>query len=324
MLIGHRGAPGYRPEHTSSSYELALDLGVDAVEPDLVPTKDGVLVVRHEPEIGTTTDVSRHPEFSDRRVTKVVDGVPVTGWFTEDFTWEELSALRCRERLPYLRPANRAYDDRDGVLRFSDLLDLLERHNAGPHREVGLVAEIKHPGYFAAAGFDMPALTQQALAGRPWGGTGSPLWIECFERSALTTLRRAGSTARLVYLIDESGAAPDDVATHGDRAAPYSDALTEEGLADLSELVDGISPAWQRLIGTAGAGAGRPRGVVEAAHAVGLSVFTWTLRPENQFLAEPWRLGLDPARRGRWREQFAALIATGVDGVFADHPDLVA
>lgn len=323
LVIGHRGAPGYRPEHTVSSYALALELGVHAVEPDLVVTRDGVLVIRHEPEIGTTTDVSRHHEFADRRVTKVIDGEVLTGWFVEDFTWEELSTLRCRERVPHLRPGNRQYNDTEPILRFDQLLDMLEAHNANAAMPVGLVAEIKHPHYFSTLGIDIVCMVRRELKGRPWGTVGYPLWIECFELTALQHLREHDAKGQLVYLIDDSGAAPDDVERWGERAPQYSEALTEEALADLSEVVSGISPAWQRLISTSRSRLGAARNVVEAAHAVGLSVFTWTLRPENAFLADEWRLGIGPARHGNWRAQFDAIIATGVDGVFADHPDLV-
>ncbi len=323
MLIGHRGAPGHRPEHSRSSYLRAFAAGVDAVEPDLVPTRDGVLVVRHESEIGATTDVSAHPEFADRRVTKTIDGVELTGWFTEDFTWEELSTLRCRERIPALRPDNRAFNDTEPVLRFTELLDLLEEHNATAERPVGLVAEIKHPTYFGTCGFDMACMTRRALTGRPWGEGGYPLWYECFERTALLHLAEHSVTGKLIYLIDDQGAAPDDVAVLGERAHPYSDALTLEGLSDLSEMIDGISPSWRCLISTSQSALGQSRGVVERAHEVGLSVFTWTLRPENYFLAEGWTSSMDPARWGNWRGEFSAILDTGVDAVFADYPELV-
>ncbi len=323
LVIGHRGAPGYRPEHTRSSYRLALEIGVDAVEPDLVPTKDGVLVVRHGSEIGISTDVATRLEFADRRVTKVIDGVELTGWFTEDFTWAELSTLNCRERVPHLRSENRLFNDIEPILTFDDLLDMLEKHNSTAARPVGLVVEVKHPTYFTLLGFDMACMTRRALKGRPWGGAGYPLWIECFELPALRHLREHNVIADLVYLIEASGAAPNDVARWGPQAPSYSEALTEEGLADLSEVVSGLSPAWQRLISTAGENPGRSKGLVEAAHESGLSVFTWTLRPENQFLADPWKNGMSPARWGNWRAQFEAILATGVDGVFLDHPDLV-
>ena len=125
LVIGHRGAPGYRPEHSRSSYDLALEMGVDAVEPDIVVSKDGVLVVRHENEISATTDVADRPEFADRRTTKTVDGAAMTGWFTEDFTWDELATLRCRERLPKIRPASASFDDQQPVLRLTDVLDIV-------------------------------------------------------------------------------------------------------------------------------------------------------------------------------------------------------
>lgn len=324
MLIAHRGASGYRPEHTASSFELALELGVDVIELDLVPSADGVLVVRHEPEIGATTDIARRADFEDRRLTKTVDGVEVTGWFAEDFTWDELATLRCRERMPHLRPGNRDYNDREPILQFGDVLDLLERHNATAVTPVGLVVELKHPTYFTRMGFDVARMVHAALRRRPWGGQGYPLWIACFERTALVRLRDADAPGGLVYLAAATGSAADDVAALGDRAPGYADALTEEGLADLAEIVNGIGPAWQRLIYTSGGRPGYSRGVAEAAHEVGLDVFAWTLSPENQFLADPWKRGPAPAQWGNWRNQFAAVIDTGVDGVLTDFPDLVA
>ncbi|HXR44580.1 MAG TPA: glycerophosphodiester phosphodiesterase family protein, partial [Pseudolysinimonas sp.] len=145
QVIGHRGASGYRPEHSRSAYELAIALGADAVEPDIVATRDGELVLRHENDISGTTDVARHPEFAARRTTKTVDGASITGWFTEDFTWDELSTLRVVERLPALRPHSASFDGLQPMLRLRDLLTILDDAT----RAVDLVAEIKHPSYFA-------------------------------------------------------------------------------------------------------------------------------------------------------------------------------
>ena len=168
LVIGHRGAPGYRPEHTRSSYELALALGVDAVEPDVVFTADGVAVVRHENEIGSTTDVADRPEFAARRTTKTIDGDELTGWFTEDFTWAELATLRCRERLPNLRPSSASFDGAQPPLRLVDVLDLVREASLDQGREIGVVLEIKHATYFTALGYDVAGLIAAALrAARP-------------------------------------------------------------------------------------------------------------------------------------------------------------
>ncbi|KAA9157137.1 glycerophosphodiester phosphodiesterase, partial [Microbacterium lushaniae] len=170
LVIGHRGAPGYRPEHSRSSYDLALAMGVDAVEPDIVVSRDGVLVVRHENEIGSTTDVAEHPEFADRRTSKTIDGERLTGWFTEDFTWDELATLRCRERLPKIRPASASFDGTQPVLRLRDVLDLVRAGSLEQGREIGVVLEIKHATYFEALGFDVVDLIAAELDAAGWAG----------------------------------------------------------------------------------------------------------------------------------------------------------
>lgn len=284
IVIAHRGASGYRPEHTRSAYELAIALGADAVEPDLVASRDGVLVVRHENEISGTTDVAQHPEFEGRRTTKVVDGVESTGWFTEDFTWAELRTLRARERLPLDRPANVEFDDLEPMLRFEELLDLVPP-------QVTVVAEIKHDAYFLALGIDLVTLI---------AATGFEGVIESFELGAL---RRASDLpVRRVFLLEKTGAPADDP------SRTYAQLLAD--LPALAHEVDGISPDKALLLRAGGAD------LVTRAHDAGLEVYTWTLRPEARFLSEPHRAA------GAWRDEFAEVLATGVDGVFADHPDL--
>src|SRR6478752_6027662 len=181
LVIGHRGAPGYRPEHSPSSYALAFAMGVDAVEPDVVVSRDGVLVVRHENEISGTTDVADRPEFADRRATKTIDGAELTGWFTEDFTWDELATLRCRERLPKLRPSSASFDDEQPVLRLRDVLDLVGAGSLEQGREIGVVLEIKHATYFASIGWDVAALVDAELREAGWAAGDLPLTIESFE-----------------------------------------------------------------------------------------------------------------------------------------------
>ncbi len=285
LVIGHRGASGYRPEHTRSAYLEALLLGADAVEPDLVPTKDGVLVVRHEPEISGTTDIADHPEFADRYRTVTVYGEEYSGWFTVDFTWAELATLRARERLPELRPASAAFDGTEPMLRFSELLDLLD----GTGKT--LVAEIKHPGLFGTLGYDMAGLFLQELGDRV---PTDRLVVECFELPVLIELRERGLAARYVYLSE----------------SPLD-------LAALPSGIDGVSYDKALLLAPAGAA------LVRAAHDAGLLAYTWTLRAENAFLDPRHRVGEDPAAWGDWRSEYAEVLATGVDGVFADQPDLV-
>ncbi|MBS1674649.1 MAG: glycerophosphodiester phosphodiesterase, partial [Actinobacteria bacterium] len=202
LVIGHRGAPGYRPEHTESSYRLAFAMGVDAVEPDVVATSDGVLVIRHENEISGTTDVAEHPEFAARRTTRVIDGESLTGWFTEDFTWAELATLRCRERLPLLRPHSAGFDDEEPILRLADMLALVERASAEQARRIGVVLEIKHATHFAQAGHDLAALVERDLRAAGWAAGERPLWIESFEQTVLADLRARGVVGRYVFLLE--------------------------------------------------------------------------------------------------------------------------
>ena len=165
LVIGHRGASGHRPEHTLASYELAARLGADFLEPDLVATADGVLVARHEPELGATTDIARRPEFADRRTTRVVDGTPRTGWFVDDLTAAELRTLRAVERLPALRPANTRYDRCFPVPTFAEILDLRARLSRELGRAIGVYPETKTPGYFADRGIPLEPALVDALRG---------------------------------------------------------------------------------------------------------------------------------------------------------------
>ncbi|MCU1416651.1 MAG: glycerophosphodiester phosphodiesterase, partial [Schumannella sp.] len=281
LVIGHRGASGYRPEHTRASYELAVELGADAVEPDIVATKDGVLVLRHENEISGTTDVAQHPEFADRRTTKRIDGVTLTGWFTEDFTWPELSTLRAVERLPQIRPGSAAFDGQQPILRLSELLDLLDDARDRLGRDIGLVAEVKHPTHFASIGLHLDELIAAELA--RWNSP-DRLILECFEQSLLTQLRERGIEGRYVYLLESEGSAPDLAARFGRKALPYSAQLTASGLAHLSKQVDGVSVDKALLLEDGKDGI-RTTDLIARIHHAGLTAFTWTLRPENRFLA---------------------------------------
>lgn len=324
LVIGHRGASGYRPEHTRSAYELAIALGADAVEPDLVATRDGVLVLRHENEISGTTDIERRPEFADRRTTKRVDGKEITGWFTEDFTWPELSRLRARERLPAVRASSATFDSQFPLLRFGELLALLDRAaEEAPHAPPGLVAEIKHADYFDALGLPLDVLMEQELAAAGWGPRDPRLTIESFEKSVLERLAVRGVGAKRVFLIESRGTPPDLVAAHGSRATPYADFVTPSGLRGLAGTVDGVSVDKSMLFSRDGAGrASGTNSLVADAHAVGLEVYCWTLRAENRFLEKVHRRGKDPAEFGAWQDEFRMILRTGIDGVFADQPDL--
>jgi glycerophosphoryl diester phosphodiesterase len=296
LVIGHRGASGYRPEHTRSAYELAIALGADAIEPDIVATRDGELVLRHENEISGTTDVARRPEFASRRTTKTIDGQRLTGWFTEDFTWTELATLRTVERLPEVRQHSATFDGAEPILRLRDLIAIMD----GAGRPMTLVAEVKHPTYFASIGLPLDELVAAEL--RRWRHP-DRLIVECFERGVLHRLRDRGVAGRIVYLMEDDGGATD------------SDVPYDAELADLRALeVDGVSVGKARLF--------RDPDLVRCAHDAGMLAFTWTLRPENRFLAPAHRGRGSRADWGDWMAEYRAAIATGVDGIFVDHPDL--
>jgi len=345
LVIGHRGAPAELPEHTREGYLRAFEQGAELVEPDLVASRDGVLVVRHENEISGTTDIASRPEFAERRTTRTVDGRTVEGWFTEDFTWAELSTLRCRERLPLLRPDSAAHDGEWRILRLEDLLTLVDEAQARLGRRLGVVAELKHSRHFRSIGLELEPLLAAALRATGWADADDRLVVESFERSALQRAREEGVPGSLVYLIEAEGAPPDERARLGERALPYAAQLTDAGLAALAAgeggaAVDGISVDKVLLLDAAGGGAAPGAvpgtapggsaagaasgqgGLVERAHDAGLTVFTWTLRAENAFLEPRFRRGEDPAAPGDWRAEWSAVYASGVDAVFADAPGL--
>lgn len=323
IVIGHRGASGYRPEHTRSAYELAFALGADAVEPDIVATRDGVLVVRHENEISGTTDVASRPDFAHRRTARLVDGKPLIGWFTEDFTWAELATLRARERLPALRRASASFDGRFPIVRLRDVFELIDRASEGAARPLGMVAEIKHATYFASIGLPLDELFAAEVNDAGWNAGDGRLTIESFERSVLDQVHARGIFGKRVYLIEARGKPFDLVARFGVKAPRYADVLTEAGLYRLSGQVDGISVDKSLILHTdAGGTVTGASDLVDAAHAAGLEIYCWTLRPENRFLAKTFRRGRLKADFGNWQAEFRTIMATGIDGVFADHPDL--
>ncbi|WP_430647617.1 glycerophosphodiester phosphodiesterase family protein [Agromyces sp. GXS1127] len=338
FVIGHRGASGYRPEHTEAAYRMAFALGADAVEPDLVATRDGVLVLRHENEISGTTDVASRAEFASRRTTREVDGRPLTGWFTEDFTWAELATLRARERLGGIRPHSASFDGRYPILRFRDLLDLLDAATDEQRRIIRLVAEFKHATHFAALGLPLAELFAAELSAAGWGRGDDRLVSESFEPGLLDRLVSAGVRGTRVLLVEDRGAPYDLVAVDGSAAKRYDAFVSERGLLGLTGVVHGVSVGKGRLVGgpaargsATDAGASRRerpdatlRGsdLVDAAHAAGLAVYTWTLRPENRFLAPEFRRGSSRSAWGDWLGEFTRIMDTGVDGVFLDHPDL--
>jgi glycerophosphoryl diester phosphodiesterase len=321
LLIAHRGASGYRPEHTRAAYALAFAFDVDAVEPDIVATRDGVLVLRHENEISGTTDVSGHPEFADRRTTKVVDGVTLTGWFTEDFTWEELRSLRAVERIPEIRAANTRFNGWYPLMRLRDLMGMIDDASDRARRQIAMVAEIKHGAYFESIGLPLDELITDEVSG--WA-TGENLIVESFEQTVLEGVRRRGVPGRYVYLLDAVGAPADLVFRNGSAATTYAEQLTDAGLARLSTEVHGVSVSKKLVLDTDRLGGLRgTTDLVDRAHEAGLSIYCWTLRAENRFLPAQLRSGTRDGAYGDWPTEFRTLIDSGLDGVFADQPDLV-
>ncbi|WP_370247154.1 glycerophosphodiester phosphodiesterase [Nocardioides sp.] len=316
LVFGHRGASGYRPEHTLASYELAIRMGADYIEPDLVPTQDGVLVARHENEIGGTTDVAAHPEFADRRTTKTIDGVRVTGWFTEDFTLAELQTLRAKERLPQVRPANTRYDGRFTIPTFAQVVDLVQRYRARGY-DVGIAPETKHPSYFDGLGLspEEPLLRTLRRAGLDRRSSG--VVIQSFEVSNLRDLARR-TRVPLVQLTSATGG-PADLAAAG---TTYADLLTPAGLRGVARYATWLGPEKSQVLPRDAAGAtGIPSGLVDAAHDAGLKVVVYTVRDENQFMATNYRRGTDPNAAGDVFAEITDLLDAGVDGLFADMPD---
>jgi glycerophosphoryl diester phosphodiesterase len=322
LVIGHRGASGYRPEHTLASYELAARMGADFIEPDLVSTRDHVLVARHENEIGGTTDVARHLEFAGRKATKVIDGDVLTGWFTEDFTLAELKTLRARERLPLLRQENTMYDGRFEIPTLAEVLALRERLSKQLRREVGVYPETKHPTYFRSIGLDLETPLVQQVRGAGLDRATAPIFIQSFELTNLRDLRRRfGVKAPLVFLTS-TGGAPYDLASTGDPRT-YADLTTAAGLRSLSRIVNGIGPDKSQVIPRNVDGTlGRPTALVADAHAAGLKVHPYTFRAENTFLPLDFRVGSDATAYGRAIDEQVRFLQTGIDGLFTDQPDI--
>jgi glycerophosphoryl diester phosphodiesterase len=307
LVIAHRGASGYRPEHTPAAYRLAAAQGADYLEPDLVATLDGVLVCRHENEISGTTDVADHPVFADRKITKVVDGTAVTGWFVEDFTYAELRTLRARERMPALRAANTSYDGLEVIPTFDDVVALARQESLRLGRQIGVLPEIKHPAYFRRLGLPLEELlTERILA---LGLRNDEIMVQSFEP---TSLRRLSVMTRvpLVQLVDSENA-PNDFLKTGD-GRTFADLITPAGLREISTYAQVLAPHKDLVIPRAADGSLEgPTRLVDQAHRAGLAVQVWTFRAERRFLPTDVDFPTELAR-------FTSL---DIDGVFADHPD---
>ncbi len=321
IVIGHRGASGYRPEHTLAAYELAARMGADYVEPDLVSTKDGVLVARHENEISTTTDVADHPEFASRRRTKSIDGTPVTGWFTEDFTLRELKTLRAKERLPALRQRNTIYDGRYHVPTFKEIIKLTRRLSRELEREIGLYPETKHPTYFRSIGLPLERPLVRILRDYGLDRRRSKVFVQSFETGNLKALDRQIETP-LVQLLGAKAGQPFDLVGSGD-GRTYADLATSAGLRDIARYADGVGPSKDYIVPRDPAGNSlAPTSFVRDAHRAKLLVHPYTFRAENSFLPLELRRGSDPAQYGDLFSEIGQFFDLGVDGVFTDNPDI--
>ncbi len=344
LLIAHRGASGYVPEHTLAAYWLAIEQGADYVEPDLVSTKDGVLVARHENAIAilnadgsireATTDVAERPEFASRKATKLIDGVSITGWFTEDFTLAELKTLRARERLPQLRTANTRFDGMLEVPTFEEVLHLVAQANERRQQQalatggwkaalkvkpIGVYPETKHPTYFDGIGLSLEEPLVRTLHKHGYRFKTSPVFIQSFEVGNLQALARM-TRVPLVQLLNGSGK-PYDFIARGD-ARTYADLAKPEGLKEIARYASGIGANTNLMIPLVGGRLGTPTTLVQDAHAAGLIVHGWTFRAENNFLPNEFDSSANPAELGDLAGQIKAFLNLGMDGFFSDHPFL--
>ena len=323
LVVSHRGASGYRPEHTLAAYELAVAMGADYIEPDLVSTKDGVLVDRHENEISGTTDVADRPEFASRKKTVTVDGAEMTGWFTEDFTLAEIKTLRAKERLSF-RDASAVYNGLYQVPTYAEVLALREKLSKRYGRTIGIIPEIKHSTYFTKIGLPMEAKVVEETAKFGLNHRTAPMWVQSFELTNLLELKsKHGYKANTTFLTTEKDA-PADLVAKGDKRT-YADLLTSESLAKLASgksALDGLGPEKAQIIPRNDDGTlGEPTDLVERAHKAGLQVIPWTFRNENSFLPVDYRIGTDEGGHGKAIEEIVTYLETGIDGFFTDQPD---
>ena len=345
LLIAHRGASGYVPEHTLAAYWLAIEQGADYVEPDLVLTKDGVLVARHETANAilyadasvreARTDVAERPEFASRKATKSIDGVAITGWFTEDFTLAELKTLRARERIPQIRPGNTRFNDMFEVPTFEEVLQLVQQanerrkeeaakdgkdgrghgHHGQKRQPIGVYPETKHPTYFAGIGKPLEEPLVRMLNKYGYRGPDAAVFIQSFEVGNLRKLRRM-TRVPLVQLINGSGQ-PYDFTASGDTRT-YADLVKPAGLAEISSYAQGIGANTSLMIPLVAGRLGTPTTLVKDAHAAGLIVHGWTFRAENVFLPDDFDSSADPTAIGNLAGQIEAFLQLGMDGLFSD------
>ncbi|MGO4741728.1 glycerophosphodiester phosphodiesterase [Bosea sp. 2KB_26] len=342
LIVGHRGASGHRPEHTLESYKLAIEQGADFIEPDLVATKDGVLVARHEPMLSGTTDVSGRPEFATRKTVRKVDGVDTNDWFAGDFTLAEIKTLRAKQAMP---DRDQSHNGKFPIPTLQEIIDLAKAESSRTGRTIGIYPETKHPIFHAAIGLPLEDRLLDQLKASGWTEKSSPVIIQSFETANLKYLR--GKTQlRLVQLVDADDVDKDggivlaapfdkpyDFVVTGDKRT-FKDLVTADGLKEIKTYADGVGPwkpyilAGKQTIGEDGKpkdlnGDGKideqdrvliaPTNVVKDAHAAGLFVHTWTFRSEPKRLTSNFKG--DPAA------EYKAFFDLGIDGLFSDFPD---
>ena len=329
IVVGHRGASALRPEHTLVSYQKAIDDGADFIEPDLVSTKDGYLVARHENEIGGTTNVSTLPQFADRKKTKIIDGTSLTGWFTEDFTLSELNQIKARERIPALRPGNTSYNDQFNVPTLDQIIELAEKHYQKTGKVIGLYIETKHPTYFQQQQLSLEDPLLKTLAKYKYTRDIAPIYLQSFEVSNLKYLKdqlalhKTLKHAKIIQLYDEKELRPADFVAQN-IATTYADMATAKGLKEVASYANGVGP-WKPYIFNETFTA--PSSFVADAHAVNLKVHPYTFRPENNFLAANLKCSTATADAAQRCEkgalaEYELFFKAGVDGIFTDDPGL--
>lgn len=322
IIIAHRGASGYLPEHTLESYTLAIQQGADFIEPDLVMTKDGQLVVRHDNVLDLTTDVAARPEFAERKTTKIVDGITITGWFSEDFTLAEIKTLRAVERIPQVRAGNARLDSQFKVPTLQEVIDLVKDMRWVVGREVGIYPETKHPTYFDSLGLSMEEPLVWTLHRNGYTSPRDKVFIQSFEISNLRELNRM-TRLPLVQLLWLEGK-PYDVEARGGTLT-YEQMATPAGLRKIAEYADGVGPEKNHFIlplsATGELDIANATSFVNDAHAVGLKVHPYTFRAENYFLPANLRRGAEPTDRGNVEDEIRVFLQTGIDGFFTDQTD---
>ena len=329
IIVGHRGASALRPEHTLESYQKAIDDGADFIEPDLVSTQDGFLVARHENEIGGTSNVSTFPQFANRKKTKIIDGINITGWFTEDFTLSELKQIKARERIPKLRPDNTQYNDLYDIPTLEQIIELVEKNYQKTGKIIGLYIETKHPTYFQQQNLAMEDSLLKSLAKYSYTRDIAPIYLQSFEVSNLKyfrdqlTLHKTLKNAKITQLYDQKTASPADFTMLGLKTT-YADMATPEGLKDVSKYANGVGPSKSYIFNDSST---LPSSFVSDAHLFGLKVHPYTLRPENSFLASHLKCSkaeIDAFRRceSSANQEYEMFFKAGVDGLFTDDPGL--